>query len=165
MNLAIRSTAMAAVPRTRSRRIPPVGVFVPIRQATLRVARSSAVIFGQSIRPPVRRPPRQPAATGLSESAPAGGTATARVTISAELPAAGRRPLHLFHFASVVLHFECRIDRQSTPTTAPASRTLAESSPLTGQLRLVNCLKKIDSTFAIKNLLRMVQTNLGSNYH
>ena len=86
MNLAIRSTAGAAVPRTQSRRIPPVGVFVPLRRATLRVARSSAVICGQSIRRHVRRPPRQPAATGLSESAPARGTATARVPVALSFP-------------------------------------------------------------------------------
>ncbi len=54
---------------------------------------------------------------------------TARVPIAAELPAAGRRPLRSFLFASVVLHFEYRIDRQSTPNPASPSCTLAESSP------------------------------------
>ena len=121
-----------AIPRTRSRRIPPIGVFVPIRRATLRVARSSAVVFGQSVRPHVRRPLQQPAAATLSESDPAGSTATAKVPVAAELPAGGRRLLHLFHFASVVLHFECSIDRQSTPT--PASCTLAERSHPDGEL-------------------------------
>ena len=89
-----------------------------------------------SRRLPVQQPPRRPATTTPPESAPAGGTATARVPVAAELRAAGRGPLRSFHFASVVLHFECRIDRQSSPTPAPTSRTLAESSrynePLVG---------------------------------
>ena len=115
-------------PVGRSR--PEVGSWLPVdpRVATwVRVASSFGCLGSRGLA--VQQPPRQPAATTPSESAPAGGTATAIVPVVAQLPAAGRRPLRSFHFASVVIRFECRIDRQSTPTPAPASRTLAESSP------------------------------------
>ncbi len=71
-----RRFAASSWPRTRSCRIPPVGVWVPIGRASVRVARSSAANFGQSVRRRVRRPPQPPATTTPSESAPADGTAS-----------------------------------------------------------------------------------------